>query len=119
VRLRPNRGFPRRPACDVKSVVRFDHESTKVATDQRPLRQALPHRRPAAPLEKRSPPDPSPRTLDPLLIGELKQDRVAKYYLIHQFDLTAAEQYLVCHTFLIVGSDRSVHTVIDVKPDNI
>jgi ribosomal protein L31 len=23
-----------------------------------------------------------------------------------------------CHTFLIAGSDESVHTVIDVKPDN-
>ena len=39
-------------------------------------------------------PDPSPRVLDPLLIGELKQDRVRKYYLIDQFDLTEAEQYL-------------------------
>jgi hypothetical protein len=29
------------------------------------------------------------------------------------------ELALVCHTFLIVGSDESVHTVIDVKPDNI
>jgi hypothetical protein len=39
-------------------------------------------------------PDPSPRILDPLLIGELQQDGVRKYYLIDQFDLTAAEQYL-------------------------
>jgi hypothetical protein len=39
-------------------------------------------------------PDPSPRVLDPLLIGELQQDSVRKYYLIDQFDLTEAEQYL-------------------------
>jgi hypothetical protein len=39
-------------------------------------------------------PDPSPRVLDPLLIGELQQDGVRKYYLIDQFDLTEAEQYL-------------------------
>jgi len=39
-------------------------------------------------------PDPSPRILDPLLIGELKQGRVRKYYFIHQFDLSEAEQYL-------------------------
>jgi hypothetical protein len=39
-------------------------------------------------------PDPGPRALDPLLIGELKQGRGRKYYLIHEFDLTEAEQYL-------------------------
>jgi hypothetical protein len=39
-------------------------------------------------------PDPSPRVLDPLLIGELQQESVRKYYLIDQFDLTEAEQYL-------------------------
>jgi hypothetical protein len=39
-------------------------------------------------------PDPRPRILDPLLVGELKQSRASKYYLIHQFDLTEAEQYL-------------------------
>jgi hypothetical protein len=39
-------------------------------------------------------PDPKPRILDPLLIGELKQGRGRKYYLIHQFELTEAEQYL-------------------------
>jgi hypothetical protein len=38
--------------------------------------------------------DPRPRVLDPLLVGELKQGNVSKYYLIHQFDLTEAEQYL-------------------------
>jgi hypothetical protein len=39
-------------------------------------------------------PDPKPRALDPLLIGELREDHGCKYYLIHQFDLTEAEQYL-------------------------
>ena len=40
-------------------------------------------------------PDPRPRALDPLLIGELKQGGAdAKFFLIHQFDLTEAEQYL-------------------------
>jgi hypothetical protein len=39
-------------------------------------------------------PDPRPRVLDPLLVGELKQSPASKYYLIHQFDLTEAEQYL-------------------------
>ena len=39
-------------------------------------------------------PDPRPRALDPLLIGELKQGRCRKFFLIHQFDLTEAEQYL-------------------------
>jgi hypothetical protein len=39
-------------------------------------------------------PDPRPRLLDPLLIGEIKQGRRRKFFLIHQFDLTEAEQYL-------------------------
>ena len=39
-------------------------------------------------------PDPTPRVLDPLLIGELKQGRGRKFYLIYQFDLSEAEQYL-------------------------
>jgi hypothetical protein len=39
-------------------------------------------------------PDPSPRILDPLLIGELKQGSGCKYFLVDQFDLTGAEQYL-------------------------
>jgi hypothetical protein len=39
-------------------------------------------------------PDPRPRILDPLLVGELKQGQGGKYYLIDQFDLTQAEQYL-------------------------
>jgi hypothetical protein len=39
-------------------------------------------------------PDPRPRALDPLLIGELKRGRCRKYFLIHQFDLAQAEQYL-------------------------
>ena len=38
--------------------------------------------------------DPRPRALDPLLIGELKRGRCSKFILIHQFDLTEAEQYL-------------------------
>jgi hypothetical protein len=39
-------------------------------------------------------PDPAPRTLDPLLIGELKQGDGCKFFVIHQFDLTEAEEYL-------------------------
>ncbi len=39
-------------------------------------------------------PDPAPRGMDPLLIGELNQSGRTRYYLIHQFDLTQAEQYL-------------------------
>lgn len=39
-------------------------------------------------------PDPTPRVLDPLLIGEIKQGRGRKFYLIYQFDLSEAEQYL-------------------------
>ena len=33
-------------------------------------------------------PDPRPRVLDPLLIGELKQSRGRKFYVIYQFDLS-------------------------------
>jgi hypothetical protein len=39
-------------------------------------------------------PDPSSRVLDPLLIGELKEDNRRKFFVIHQFDLTEAEQCL-------------------------
>jgi hypothetical protein len=39
-------------------------------------------------------PDPRPRALDPLLIGEHKQGHQRKFFLIDQFDLTEAEQYL-------------------------
>jgi hypothetical protein len=39
-------------------------------------------------------PDPRPRALDPLLVGELSQGRSRKFFLIDQFDLTEAEQYL-------------------------
>jgi hypothetical protein len=42
-------------------------------------------------------PDQSPGSsdpLDPLLVGELKQGEQRKFFLIHQFDLTGAEQYL-------------------------
>jgi hypothetical protein len=38
--------------------------------------------------------DPTPRALDPLLIGELKQGRRHQFFLIDQFDLTEAERYL-------------------------
>ena len=38
--------------------------------------------------------DPKPRALDPLLVGELKQCRRCKFFVIHQFDLSEAEQYL-------------------------
>ena len=38
--------------------------------------------------------DPKPRALDPLLVGELKQGRRRKFFVIHQFDLSEAEQYL-------------------------
>jgi hypothetical protein len=38
--------------------------------------------------------DPTPRALDPLLIGETKQGRRRQFFLVHQFDLTGAEQYL-------------------------
>jgi hypothetical protein len=39
-------------------------------------------------------PDPRPRALDPLLIGEFEQGDRRKFFLIYQFDLTEAEQYL-------------------------
>jgi hypothetical protein len=39
-------------------------------------------------------PDPAPRSLDPLLVGERKQGKECKFFVIHQFDLTEAEQYL-------------------------
>ena len=39
-------------------------------------------------------PDPMPRALDPLLIGELEQGDRRKFFLIYKFDLTEAEQYL-------------------------
>jgi hypothetical protein len=39
-------------------------------------------------------PDPVPRLLDPLLIAERKEGRRRKFYLVDQFDLTGAEQYL-------------------------
>jgi hypothetical protein len=40
-------------------------------------------------------PDPAPRGLDPLLVGELNGGGARRYFLIDQFDLTAAEQYLI------------------------
>jgi hypothetical protein len=39
-------------------------------------------------------PDPRPRGLDPLLIGELKEGSRRKFFLIQQFELTEAERYL-------------------------
>ncbi|MBV8378659.1 MAG: hypothetical protein JO279_16810 [Verrucomicrobia bacterium] len=39
-------------------------------------------------------PDPAPRALDPLLIGEVNQAGRSRFFVIHQFDLTEAEQYL-------------------------
>jgi hypothetical protein len=38
--------------------------------------------------------DPVPRALDPLLIGELKRGGRRRFFLLDQFDLTKAEQYL-------------------------
>jgi hypothetical protein len=38
--------------------------------------------------------DPVPRALDPLLIGELKKGNRRRFFLLDQFDLTVAEQYL-------------------------
>jgi hypothetical protein len=38
--------------------------------------------------------DPRPRALDPLLIGELEQGHQRRFFVIDQFELTAAEQYL-------------------------
>jgi hypothetical protein len=38
--------------------------------------------------------DPAPRALDPLLIGEIKEAHTSKVFVIHQFDVTEAEQYL-------------------------
>jgi hypothetical protein len=35
-----------------------------------------------------------PHVLDPLLVGELKQGQQRKFYLIDQFNLSAAEKYL-------------------------
>lgn len=39
-------------------------------------------------------PDPAARALDPLLVGEVKRAGMVKYFMIHQFDLTEAENYL-------------------------
>ena len=39
-------------------------------------------------------PDPRPRALDPLLVAELKLGRCRKFFLVDQFNLTQAEQYL-------------------------
>jgi hypothetical protein len=39
-------------------------------------------------------PDPIPRGLDPLLIGELRRGQQAEFFVVDQFELTAAERYL-------------------------
>ena len=39
-------------------------------------------------------PDPVPRALDPLLIGEIVRGYQRRFFLLDQFDLSAAEQYL-------------------------
>ncbi len=49
--------------------------------------------------------DPRPRALDPLLIGELKQGRSRKFFLIDQFDLTEAEQYLADEFAVVVTEE--------------
>jgi hypothetical protein len=49
-------------------------------------------------------PDPAPRALDPLLVGELKEGGECKFFVIHQFDLTAAEQYLADEFATTTGS---------------
>jgi hypothetical protein len=38
--------------------------------------------------------DPSPMSLDPLLVGELKEGQQRKFFLVDEFDLTGAERYL-------------------------
>jgi hypothetical protein len=40
-------------------------------------------------------PDLMPREFDPLLVGELNEKSGRKYFLIDQFNLTVAEQYLI------------------------
>jgi hypothetical protein len=54
-------------------------------------------------------PDPRPFTLDPLLIGELKQGRRRRFYVIDQFDLTDAERYLADEFATRPGEDSSPH----------
>jgi hypothetical protein len=39
-------------------------------------------------------PDPAPRSLDPLLVGEVMQAGESKFFMIHQFELTEAERYV-------------------------
>jgi hypothetical protein len=53
-------------------------------------------------------PDPAPRGLDPLLIGELNHSGKMKYFLIHQFNLTEAEQYLA-DEFAIKSDDGDLN----------
>jgi hypothetical protein len=39
-------------------------------------------------------PDPAPRSLDPLLVGEVSLVGKSEFFMIHQFELTEAERYL-------------------------
>jgi hypothetical protein len=48
-------------------------------------------------------PDPAPRALDPLLVGEVERAGKTKYFVICQFDLTDAEQYLADEFALKTG----------------
>jgi hypothetical protein len=48
-------------------------------------------------------PDPVPRALDPLLIGEVNQAGELKHFLIDQFDLTEAEKYLADEFAIKIG----------------
>ena len=49
-------------------------------------------------------PVPASALLDPLLIGEKRERSGSSYFLIHQFDLTKAEDYLIAE-FLINPED--------------
>jgi hypothetical protein len=64
-------------------------------------------------------PDPRPRVLDPLLVGELKQSHASKYYLIHQFDLTGAEQYLASEFAIKLGYDFACSPINELANQDI
>jgi len=59
---------------------RFDHLYLVVDQEKRWQSQSLP--------------DPAQQALDPLLIGEMAGDASRRLFLLDQFDLTMAEQYL-------------------------
>jgi len=50
-------------------------------------------------------PDPRPRALDPLLIGELKWGQQRKFFVVDHFELTAAEKYLTDEFAAMPDSD--------------